>query len=124
MSSEQISALIGEAPLDALVKDCFGEPLTRKETYAVLLAASQVTMRVERAKVMHDIAFPDAVWDSRGVIGDLTWLLSAPLGRRYWELTSDGRDPEIAASGDELLRSVKPNSCQSVIEALSSDPSD
>ena len=116
MIAQQDSAAAGENAFEAISKACYGEPLTREEAFTVQLWFAGFRMRYQRLQYVRDTAYQGI--NSPGPRNAVTVILSMPIGRRWWEMNSAGRSPEMTAIGEELLESVPADGCELYMEAL------
>ena len=86
------------------------QSLSPEEGLVANIFLGQVYNRVVRQKYINDAAF-GLPFPNTFARSDLGVLVSFPIGRRYWEMNSAGRDPEITALGEELLASQPVGAC-------------
>lgn len=115
----QIQPLLEGEILDARVKDCFNEPLSRKETMVLHWWRIRAVNVAEREKWLSDLV-TEKDWRPNAE-ANFGLVFSTSGGKRWWERVSRfwAFDPDIVAVGNKVLEDfVEPGGwCSVFIEA-------
>jgi hypothetical protein len=109
--------LLGENPMPVLSKVCSGEDLTQTEDMIAKTFYGLHYLITERWITLGREAGFDAAWRDTSVGVQLTYILGTEHGQEYFEAVKATWPPEIAAIGEQLIRSESVPPCS---EAFSS----
>jgi hypothetical protein len=113
------NTMLGENPMDSLVRDCMGDPLTPKDALVLNEFFWAVLDKADSYRAVLERADTDGDWRAYAK-STLRRILSTNGGRVWWDIARDeiGQEEgsEIVTIGDEVLSELGATSCSALVQ--------